>query len=131
MAYLLDTNVLSDLIRNPKGRAARRIAEVGPSEVHTSVVAAGELRFGAGRRSARLAARVEELLREIIPRPMGPPADRHYASIRHHLEKIGRPIGSNDLLIAAHALELGSTLVTDNTREFSRVPSLRIENWLR
>jgi tRNA(fMet)-specific endonuclease VapC len=63
--------------------------------------------------------------------PIGPPADSHYASVRQHLEKIGRPIGSNDLLIAAHALELGSTLVTDKVREFSRVPRLRIENWLR
>ena len=62
--------------------------------------------------------------------PLEAPADRHYAHIRHHLARQGTPIGPNDLLIAAHALALNLTVVTANTREFDRVPNLKIENWL-
>lgn len=63
--------------------------------------------------------------------PMEMPADEAYASVRLALEKIGKPIGTNDLLIAAHALALDATLVTDNESEFARIPGLKIENWLR
>ena len=62
--------------------------------------------------------------------PLEPPADERYAEIRHHLARQGTPIGPNDLLIAAHALAADLTLVTANTREFERVPSLRVDNWL-
>ena len=62
--------------------------------------------------------------------PLEPPADERYAEIRHHLARRGTPIGPNDLLIAAHALAADLTLVTANTREFERVPSLRVDNWL-
>ncbi len=62
--------------------------------------------------------------------PLGPPTDQRYAEVRHHLARQGTPIGPNDLLIAAHTLAADLTLVTANTREFERVPSLRVENWL-
>jgi tRNA(fMet)-specific endonuclease VapC len=129
--YLLDTNILSHLVRDPHGSVSRRIAEVGEQKVATSIVCAAELRFGARKKgSARLSAQVEAIL-DILPvLALDPPADAHYAELRTDLERHGTPIGGNDMLIAAHALTIGAILVTDNVREFERVASLKIENWL-
>ena len=128
--FLLDTNVLSDLMRDPAGPAARRLAEVGEGAVATSVVVAGELRYGAAKRgSARLSERVEALLSELPVLPLTPPADAAYGRLRRDLETAGTPIGGNDMWIAAHALALGRTVVTANVREFERVPGLAVENW--
>ncbi|MEW6595303.1 MAG: type II toxin-antitoxin system VapC family toxin [Thermodesulfobacteriota bacterium] len=130
-AFLLDTNIISDLIRNPAGTVAQRIAEQGEEVVCTSIVVACELRFGARKKgSALLAARVEEILSVLEVMALDDDADRHYARIRATLEANGTPIGPNDLLIAAHAMALGLTLVTANTAEFSRIPGLPVENWL-
>ncbi len=130
--FLLDTNMLSHLIRDPSGRVARRIEIVGDANVYTSVVVACELRYGARRKGhAILSERVEQLLASLEVRALDPGVDRTYAEVRCALEAKGRPIGANDTLIAAHALEQGSVLVTDNTTEFRRVPGLRVENWLR
>ncbi len=128
---MLDTNIISDLIRNPDGHAARRIEQVGPKEIFTSIIVASELRYGCAKKgSPKLLARVESIL-EIIPvLPLDTPADTGYGAIRAELEVAGQPIGMNDLLIAAHAYALGLTLVTDNTREFTRIPGLNVENWL-
>ena len=129
--YLLDTNILSDLVRNPDGTAARRLAGVGEDAVATSVVVAAELRYGAARRgSPRLTERVEALLAEMQVLPLAPPVDAIYGRLRAALEAAGTPIGGNDLLIAAHALTLARTMVTANRREFDRVEGLPIENWL-
>ncbi len=129
--FLLDTNTLSDLARRPQGKVADAIARAGESNVYTSIVVAAELRFGATKSgSKRLVRQIDRILAALEVLPLGEPADRHYASIRKRLEKRGRPIGPNDLLIAAHALAEDCTLVTANEREFSRVPSLKIENWL-
>jgi tRNA(fMet)-specific endonuclease VapC len=129
--YLLDTNVLSDLIRNPAGRVTTRLRRLAEDEACTSIIVVSEIRFGVARRgSARLEAQVESILRELTILPVDQPADRHYADIRAHLARAGQPIGQNDLFIAAHARALGLTLVTDNVREFSRVPDLTVENWL-
>lgn len=131
LAYLLDTNILSDLVRNPQGKVAQRINAVGETSICTSIVVAAELRFGAEKsESVRISERVEILLSAIEVRPLEPPADYHYAKVRHHLTRQGRPIGPNDMLIAAHALAEGLTLATANEREFSRVRALPIENWL-
>ena len=131
LRYLLDTNILSDLIRNPGGSTAGRIAHLGEVTVCTSIVVACELRFGAAKKgSARLSERVESLLASLEVLSLDKEADRRYGEIRWHLEQRGTPIGSNDLLIAAHALALDLTLVTDNVDEFDRVPGLRLENWL-
>ena len=130
--YLLDTNIVSDLIRHPGGAIAARIAEVGEAEVATSIVVAGELRFGAERKgSERLTRQMEEILGLLPVLPLGGNADVHYGTLRADLERRGLPIGGNDMLIAAHALTLGATLVTDNVREFERVEGLTVENWLR
>jgi tRNA(fMet)-specific endonuclease VapC len=129
--HLLDTNILSDLLRNPGGRVARRLAVVGEATVCTSVVVACELRYGAAKKaSPKLSVRVESLLESLEILPLDRDADRHYAEIRLHLDRTGRPIGPNDLLIAAHALALDLILVSDNIEEFGRIPLLALENWL-
>ena len=129
--YLLDTNIISDLIRNPSGAAAHRIEAVGAKAVCTSIIVAAELRYGCAKKgSPRLQARVEDILATIPVLPLEVPADADYGRQRAQLEASGQPIGGNDLLIAAHALALGLTLVTHNTREFSRIVGLQVEDWL-
>jgi len=131
LRYLLDTNIVSDLLRRPLGPVARRIAEVGEGAICTSIVVAAELRYGVEKSGSRqLSERLELILSAFEIMPLESPADRHYGELRHHLARQGTPIGPNDLLIAAHALAADLTLVTANTREFARVPLLRIENWL-
>ncbi len=129
--YLLDTNIISDIIRNPTGLAARRIEQTDPKDICTSIIVAAELRYGCAKKgSAKLLAKVEAML-EIIPvLPLDVPADSEYGGIRSELEAEGQTIGLNDLLIGAHAHALGLTLVTDNIREFNRVRGLSVENWL-
>jgi tRNA(fMet)-specific endonuclease VapC len=130
--YLLDTNIVSDLVRNPQGIVAARIRRVGEANVATSVIVAAELRFGAGKNgSRRLTDQVTAVLDALEVIPFEPPADITYARIRAALEKAGRPIGANDLLIAAQAVTLSATLVTDNEHEFQRVRALTTINWLR
>ncbi len=131
LRYLLDTNIVADLVRTPQGVVAARIAREGEDTVCTSIVVAGELRFGAAKRGfAPLAARVEAILAAMAIVALEEPADRRYGELRWHLERSGTPIGPNDMLIAAQALALGLTLVTANVREFSRVSGLAVENWL-
>jgi tRNA(fMet)-specific endonuclease VapC len=132
MRYLLDTNILSDLIRHPQGRVAEQIRRVGENGVCTSIIVAAELRFGAARRgSARLAQQLETVLSVLDVVPFEQPADEASGAIRAQLELAGTPIGGNDLLIAAQAKALSLTVVTDNEREFGRVDGLACENWLR
>ena len=130
--YLLDTNILSALVRDPGGPVASRIAEVGEAAVWTSVVVTAELRFGAAKRgSERLSRQLERILSALDVMAFDVPADDAYANLRARLEAAGTPIGGNDMLIAAHAIALDSVLVTDNVREFARIEGLRFENWLR
>jgi tRNA(fMet)-specific endonuclease VapC len=130
--YLLDTNIVSDLIRNPNGAVASRVGITGEASVCTSVVVAAELWYGAlKRQSARLTTQVELILSALEIVPFGTPAERVYGQLRAQLERIGTPIGGNDLIIAAQTIALDFTLVTDNDREFARIAELRRENWLR
>jgi tRNA(fMet)-specific endonuclease VapC len=130
--YLLDTNTLSQSVRYPRGEVANRIRQLGSALVYTSVIVAAEMRFGVARRgSRRLLAQVEAVLEAIRIAPFAPPLDAVYGRVRWALEQAGKPVGANDLLIACHALHDGSVLVTDNVREFSRVPGLGVENWLK
>lgn len=129
--YMLDTNIISDLIRNPQGKAAKRIAKVGEDNICTSIIVAAELRYGCAKSgSDRLLRVVEDLLGEIDVLPLEIPADSEYGGIRAELEAAGRPIGGNDLLIAAHAYATGAIIVTANADEFKRVRGLKVENWL-
>lgn len=133
--YLLDTNALSELVRNPDGPVAatyRVKAKEPESILLTSIIVACEVRYGLAKNySASVEQRANEVLARIPPEPIGLGVDDAYAAIRSDLERRGQPIGQNDMLIAAHALALGAILVTDNTREFKRVKGLKVENWLR
>jgi tRNA(fMet)-specific endonuclease VapC len=132
MAYLLDTNIVSAILRKSSSGAISRLEQSGPGTVMTSIIVAAEARFGIRKKgSAILANRLEELFARVAVAPFEAPADRHYAELRTELERRGHPISANDMLIAAHALALGCTLVTDNEREFRRVPDLKVENWIR
>jgi tRNA(fMet)-specific endonuclease VapC len=129
--YLLDTNIISDLIRNPSGNAARHIEKVEAKDIFTSIIVAAELRYGCAKKgSPKLSEKVENLLSTIPVLPLETPVDTEYGRIRAELEATGQTIGMNDLLIAAQAYTLGVTLVTDNLREFSRIRGLKVENWL-
>lgn len=130
LRYMLDTNAVSQMVRRPDSALAQRVAALEPDSVAISVVVAAELRYGAERRgSSRLTRQLEAVLSAIDVLPLQEPADRHYGAIRSDLERIGLPIGRNDLLIAAHARAVGAILVTNNVDEFRRVPSLAIEDW--
>ena len=131
LSHTLDTNVISAIVRAPSGPVAAKLRTTGTDRVCCSIVVAAELRFGVERRrAARLRATVEGVLERIGVLPLDAPADRAYATLRTALEAEGKLIGANDMLIAAHALGAGLTLVTDNVREFSRIDGLVIENWL-
>jgi len=132
MRYLLDTNIVSDLVRNPqgKGKVAQHIRKLGEAQVCTSIIVAAELRYGTKKGSQRLSAQLEAVLGALEVLPFETPADAAYGLLRTQLEQAGRPIGANDLLIAAPALALGYVIVTDSEREFAHVEDLRRENWL-
>ena len=128
--YLLDTNILSDLIRNPQGRAAQRVGEVGARAVCTSIIVAAELRFGAEKLgSSRFRGAVEAWLSgfQLLDWPLA--ATHHYARLRRQLETRGTPVGNLDLMIAAHALAEDSVVITNNAREFHRIPGVAVEEW--
>lgn len=129
--YLLDTNIVSDLVLKPQGAVAHKIARTGEDAVCTSIIVACELRYGAAKRgSNRLTEQVEQILTALPVLPLEGMVDRRYGEERARLERRGQLIGPNDLLIAAHALALGLTLVTANLKEFARVAGLKTENWL-
>lgn len=129
--FLLDTNAMSDLMKNPAGAVARAIKDRLDSEIATSVIVAAELRYGAARKaSPRLRAAVEALLRLVPVAGLEPPFDAVYGDLRASLESSGTVLSPHDLLIAAHAMTLHATVVTDD-QVFSRVPGLSVENWVR
>lgn len=129
--YLLDTNIISDIIRNPFGPVSTRIEQLDPKTICTSIVVAAELRYGCAKKGSwKLQAKVDSLLATIPVLTLEIPVDTEYGRIRAELEAAGQPIGANDLLIGAHACAMRLTLVTDNTREFGRIRGLTVENWL-
>ena len=130
--FLLDTNIVSDLVRRPQGRVADKITAIGEAKVATSIIVAAELRFGAAKSGSRRLSQQLDAILDVLPvLPFETPAERRYAEVRARLERAGTPIGANDLLIAAHALALDLALVTANVREFKRVKGLRCIDWLR
>lgn len=130
--YMLDTNILSDLIKHPNGAVAGRIANIGESAICTSIVVACELRYGAIKKgSPVLSKKIDLLLSAIEIKALEEDADGEYGKTRSALEKMGTPIGANDTLIAAHAMSQGLILVSDNVGEFQRIEGLRLENWLQ
>jgi len=134
-SYLLDANIISDLIRNPHGAVFEKIAQIGDDNVATNVVVAAELRFGGEKKgSSALIERIELLLSRFRILSLETGVDRIYGKVRAELETKGTPIGANDLLIASHTLFLAQSdpwvLVTANVKEFERVDGLKVENWL-
>ena len=132
LRFLLDTNIVSQIVRHPLGAVAQRIESEGQETVATSIIVAAELRFGARKKgSQKLAGQLEAVLSALPVLPFERPADEAYAEVRAALEAVGTPISANDTLIGAHAVALDMILVTDNVREFARIPGLKVENWLR
>jgi tRNA(fMet)-specific endonuclease VapC len=130
--YLLDTNIISDFMRNPAGRAATPARTMANETLCTSIVVSSELRYGCEKKgSPKLLRQVESVLSALEILPLDVPTDRHYGVLRAKLDAAGEPIGYNDLFIAAQALTHGMILVTANEREFSKAPGLIVENWLK
>ena len=128
---MLDTNIVSDLARNPQGAVTRRIAAIGSDAICVSIITAAELRYGCAKKgSPKLLAQISAILESIDVIALDAPVDAQYGDIRTELEFAGKTIGPNDLFIAAHARALGAVLVTANVAEFTRVSGLLIENWL-
>ena len=131
MAFLLDTNACSDYFTGRYPKVVARIQSCSPEELRLSVVVVAELRYGADHSAHRRAnhARIDALIEEIETLDFDLRAAASYGRLRARLEARGTPIGPNDMLIAAHALSRGLTLVTDNTVEFRRVKGLKVDNW--
>ena len=130
MRRTLDTNICSYVLRRHPASMLERFASLDRGQVWLSAIVAAELRFGAAKlASIRFSAAVEAWLAGFDVRPWPLEATRHYANIRAALERGGQPIGNMDLLIAAHAMAEDSVVVTNNAREFLRVPGLAVEEW--
>ena len=130
MRLTLDTNICSYILRRHPAAMVERFAGLGKGQLWLSAIVAAELRFGAAKlASVRFSASVEAWLAGFDVRPWPVEATRHYAEIRAALERSGKIIGGMDLLIAAHAIAEDSVLVTNNAREFLRVPGLAVQEW--
>jgi tRNA(fMet)-specific endonuclease VapC len=129
--YLLDTNVCVDYLTGRYPRVVTRFQRMSPDDLGLSSVVVAELRYGADHSARRRAnhARIDVLIAEIECLPFDLPAAATYGRVRAFLESRGTRIGPNDMLIAAHALSRGLTVVTDNLAEFRRVKGLKVESW--
>ncbi|SIQ74887.1 type II toxin-antitoxin system VapC family toxin [Pseudacidovorax sp. RU35E] len=129
--FMLDTNICIYIQRQRPPEVLARFSRLKAGEAVVSLITWGELLFGAhkSQRSSQALAALDEFASLIPVLPMHEQAGRHYGSIRAALEAKGQPIGGNDLWIAAHAKAEGLTLVTNNEREFLRVPALKVQNW--
>jgi tRNA(fMet)-specific endonuclease VapC len=129
--YMLDTDTCSYIMKRSNDAVLKRLQRVSVNDVCISVITKSELQFGVEvsprRKQDELALSAFLGYVEVLDFP--DTAALHYAKIRAHLKTLGTMIGANDLFIAAHARSLGLTLVTNNTREFGRVPKLVVENW--
>jgi len=135
MTYLLDTNIVSYFLRRASAPLTQRILDSRLDDLAISVLSLGELHYGlnklgTSRRAAALREQLDWLLEVVRVPPLPSEAGMHYGFLRAQLEVQGTPIGGNDLWIASHALAAGMTLVTNNVREFKRVPKLKLENWI-
>lgn len=129
--YLLDTNIMSDLIKNPRGKAAQHIKSVGEDRVCTSVIVASELRYGIAKEGPGSIQKRGETILSLMPvLPYETPADVVYGMLRSKLEAAGQYIGSNDLLITAQAYHLKMVLVTTQLAVLRMMPGLYVEDWL-
>lgn len=132
LRYLLDTNICIYALSGRYPQVQRQIDRRAPGQIAMSVVVYGELQFGIAKSVRREDAQLRlDAFIQIVPvLPLPVEAAEHYGDVRARLAKSGAPIGGNDLWIAAHARALNTTLVTNNIREFERVPGLRVANWV-
>ena len=130
-SFMLDTDICSYIMKRRNPRILERLEKMGPGDVCISAIAKSELMFGVAisPRQEKDRAALDDFLHDLPVLDYPGEASLAYAEIRGWLKVRGTPIGSNDLLIAAHARYLNVTLVTNNTKEFLRVPGLKIENW--
>lgn len=136
--YMLDTNIISELMRNPRGPCAMRVREVSDDALCTSEIVRGELHYGIERKrevspekAGELTARLDRVFSRLVVCSVDNDTSSRYGRLRATLDKTGTPIGNNDLWIASHALALACVMITDNVDEYARVPRLVLENWLR
>jgi len=129
--FLLDTNICIYIRRNRPAQVLRRFERLAVGEAAISVITYGELRYAAEKSETRTASldRLLELISLVPALPRPERAGQAYGYIRASLERAGQTLGNNDLWIGAHALAAGLVLVTNNEREFKRVPGLALENW--
>lgn len=130
--YMLDTNICIYIIKNNPISVRQKFEQISASNLVLSMVTLAELRYGAEKSQAREKAikAIEQLSRHIQIAELDEVVAEHYADIRAQLEREGKPIGNNDLWLAAHARAKNWVLVSNNTREFERVVGLRLENWV-
>ncbi|MDO9484095.1 MAG: type II toxin-antitoxin system VapC family toxin [Hydrogenophaga sp.] len=130
MRRTLDTNICSYILRRHPASMVERFAALDRQQLWLSAIVAAELRFGAAKlASPKFSAAVESWLAGFDVRPWPVEAAHHYAQLRAALERAGKPVGGMDMLIAAHALAQDSVVITNNAREFHRVPGLAVEEW--
>ena len=132
VAKLLDTSICIYVARSHPATVARRFTRAAPGSLGISIITWGELCFGAAKSNdpSRAHSLLKQFSRVVQVVPLTPEAGPHYGEVRASLQRAGTPIGNNDLWIAAHALALGVPLVSNNVREFERVPGLKLENWV-
>jgi tRNA(fMet)-specific endonuclease VapC len=132
MKYLLDTDTFSEIVKGSNAALVKRMATLRTGDVALSVVTRGEIAFAVRLKTPKSLAkrRLDRLLEMIDTLPLTTDVAQHYGDLRAQLRRQGTPIGPNDLWIAAHARALDLTLVSNNTKEFSRVARLRLETWV-
>ncbi len=133
MKIMLDTNICIYVIKQKPLDVIDRFNQTEISQIGISSITLSELLYGVSKSSKPEQNRIA-LMQFIAPLeilPYGDEASQYYGELRAHLEKQGTPIGSLDMLIAAHALSIPCTLVTNNEKEFIRIPDLKIENWVK
>jgi tRNA(fMet)-specific endonuclease VapC len=130
MRRTLDTNICSYILRRHPASMIERFAALDRQQLWLSAIVAAELRFGAAKlASPKFSAAVEAWLAGFDVRPWPVEAAHHYAQLRAALERAGKPVGGMDMLIASHAMAEDSVVITNNAREFHRVPGLAVEEW--
>ncbi len=132
MRYLLDTNICSYTLKNRPVFVKQKFDEVGAEHLCISSVVLAELYYGAARhpKSVIIRKEIDDFVSRLVVFAWDEHAANHYGAIRAALEKAGTPVGAMDMLIAAHALSMGATLVTNNLREFERINGLLVQNWV-
>ncbi len=132
MRYLLDTNICSYILKNRPVLVKQKFDEVGAEHLCISSVVLAELYYGAARhpKSVIIRKEIDDFVSRLVVFAWDEHAANHYGAIRAALEKTGTPVGAMDMLIAAHALSMGATLVTNNLREFERINGLLVQNWV-